>query len=94
MTPVPKRMNLVRSAANGDEDLGRADGLETGGVVLADPRLVKAEPVEPHHQLEVAVEAGRRVLFNRMERRQKDPVSESDLGHQSLALGVSSMTAL
>ena len=31
----------------GDEDLGRADDLQPGRVVLADPRLVKAEPVEP-----------------------------------------------
>src|SRR6516225_9313812 len=36
-------------------------------MVLADPRLVKAEPVEPHHQFEVAVEAGRRVLFHPVE---------------------------
>jgi len=66
----------------GDEDLGRADDLEPGRVVLADPRLVKAELIEPHHQLEVALEALGRVLLVRMERRQKDPVAESGQRHK------------
>src|SRR5207249_5580692 len=77
-----------------DENFRRADDLEPGGMVLADPGLVKAEPVEPHRQFEIAVEAGRRVLLHRMERRQKDPVPKGDLGHQGLALGVSSRAAL
>ena len=60
----------------GDEDLGRADDLEPGRVMLADPGLVKAELVEPRHQFEVALEALGRVLLVRMERRQKDPVAQ------------------
>ena len=62
----------------GDKDLGRADDLETGGVVFADPRLVKAELVEPRHQLEIALQALSRVLLVRVERRQKDPVAQID----------------
>ena len=50
-------------------------------MVLADPRLVEAEPVEPLHQLQVAVHAGRGVFVHRMERRQEDAVTELDLGH-------------
>ena len=60
----------------GDEDLGRADDLEPGRMVLADPGLVKAELVEPLHQVEVALQALGRVLLVGMERRQKDPVAE------------------
>ena len=52
--------------------------LEPGRMVLTDPRLVKAELVEPRHQLEVALEALGRVLLVRMERRQKDAVAEID----------------
>src|SRR5262249_50403337 len=36
---------------------------------------------EPDHQLEVALEALRRVLFHRVERRQEDAVAERKLGH-------------
>src|SRR5207245_7603990 len=72
----------------GDEDLRRADDLVPGRMVLADPRLVKAEPVEPRHQLEVALEALGRVLFVGVERRQKDSVSKTDLAHRGLAFAV------
>ncbi len=61
-----------------DEDLGRADDLVAGGMVLADPGLVEAEPVEPLHQLQIALQALGRVLLVRMERRQKDPVAQID----------------
>jgi len=47
-------------------------------MVLADPGFVKAELVEPHHQLEVALKALGGVLLVRMERRQKNPVAEID----------------
>src|SRR5215813_10887083 len=58
-------------------------------MVLADPRLVEAEPVEPLHQLQVAVHAGRGVLVHRMERRQENAVTEVDLGHAApLRLGL------
>ena len=49
-------------------------------MMLADPGLMKAEPVEPLHQLEVAVHAGGGVLVHRMERRQEDAVAELDHG--------------
>src|SRR5215475_2384480 len=69
----------------GDENFRAGDDLEPGGMMLANPCLVKAELVEPLHQLEVAFEALRRVLLVRMERRQEDPVAQVDLGHRSLA---------
>jgi hypothetical protein len=47
-------------------------------MVFAYPRFVKAEPVEPLHQLEVAIHAGGRILVHRMERRQEDAVAERD----------------
>ncbi len=46
----------------GDEHLGAGDDLVAGGVVLADPRLVEAEAVEVHDEVEVALEGQRRVL--------------------------------
>ena len=42
-------------------------------VVLADPRLVEAEAVEVLDQLEVALQVERRVLPDRVHRRQEDP---------------------
>jgi hypothetical protein len=51
-------------------------------MVLADPCFVKAELVEPHHQLEVALEALVRVLLVRMERRQKDPMAKIGQWHE------------
>src|SRR4029077_4146249 len=49
----------------------------------ADPRLMKAELVEPRHQLEVAFETLGRVLLVRMKWRQKDPVAEIDQRHRA-----------
>jgi hypothetical protein len=69
----------------GDKDLGGRDDLEPGRMVLADPRLVKAKPVEPDHQLEIALEALGRVLLIGMKRRQKDPVPKVDFAHCGLA---------
>ena len=66
---------------NGDEQLGRADQLPAGGMVLADPGLVEAKPVQPLHQLEIAVHAGGGILVHRMEWRQENAVSELDWGH-------------
>src|SRR4051812_1496893 len=73
--------------SKGDEDLGRRDDLITGRMVLADPRLVKAELVEMHDQVQIALQAGGRVLLVRMERRQKDAVPQIDLAHRSLTSG-------
>jgi hypothetical protein len=75
----------------GDEDLGRRDDLVAGRVVLADPRLVKAELVEPHHQIEIALETGGRVLLVGMEGRQEDPVSQIDLTHRGLICAAAAM---
>jgi hypothetical protein len=47
-------------------------------MVFANPRLVKAEPVEPLHQLEVTIHAGGRVLVHWMKRRQEDAVAKRD----------------
>jgi hypothetical protein len=60
-------------------------------MVLADPGLVKAELVEPFDQVEVALEALGRVLFVRMERRQKDAVPKVDLAHRRLAFAAGAM---
>src|SRR5436190_9174385 len=51
-------------------------------MVLADPRLVEAELVEPRNQLKVALEALGRVFLVGVERRQKDPVTEVGQRHE------------
>ena len=51
-----------------DEHLRRRDDLVAAGVVLADPHLVEAEPVEVLDQLQVAFECERGVLTRRVER--------------------------
>ncbi|HMK98839.1 MAG TPA: hypothetical protein VK428_01485 [Acidimicrobiales bacterium] len=56
----------------GDEQLGRADDLVTGRVVLADPRLVEAELVQADEELEVTLQGERRVLARRLERGHED----------------------
>ena len=52
---------------DGDEDLGRCDDLEPGGVVLADPGLVEPEAVHRHDQVEVSLDRECRVLPDRVE---------------------------
>ena len=52
----------------GDEDVGRGDRLVAVGVVLADPRLVVAELVQPLDQLEVPLDRQRRVVRRIVER--------------------------
>jgi hypothetical protein len=56
-----------------DEHLGRGDGLEPAGVVLADPRLIEAETIEVLHQLQVPVQRERGVLPREVHGRQEDP---------------------
>ena len=41
---------------SGDEDFGRTDDFDAGGVMLAHPCFVKAEPVEILAQFEVAMQ--------------------------------------
>ena len=55
----------------GDEDLGRGDDLHPTRMVLADPDLVEAEPVEMRDQREIPVEGEGGVLVDRMERREE-----------------------
>ena len=57
---------------HGDEHLGRGDDLVARRVVLAEPRLVEAQLVEPHHQLEVAFERQGGVLPHGVERSKED----------------------
>jgi hypothetical protein len=51
-------------------------------MVLADPRFVKPQPVEPHHQFEVAVEAGqdgspKRSVSRRASNEEPSPMSRT-----------------
>ena len=65
----------------GDEELRRADDLEASGVMLADPRFLIAEPVQPLDQFEIAPQRQRRVLVDRMERGQKNAAAQGQSGH-------------
>src|SRR5436190_20363386 len=58
-----------------DEHLRRGDDLATGRMVLADPRLVVAEPVQSLDQFQVALEGERWVLVGLVERGQEDAES-------------------
>ena len=61
----------------GDENFRRGDGFPAGGVMLADPRLVEAQLVDPLDQLHVARHRERRVFAHAMERRQEDAERQS-----------------
>ena len=63
-------IDFVRSG--GDEHLRAGDQLVAGRVVLADPRLVEAESVEVHQQVEVALEREGGVLAHGVERGEED----------------------
>ena len=56
----------------GDEDLRAGDDLEAAGMVLADPRFVIIEPVEPLDELEVALDREHRVLVEGVKGREKN----------------------
>ena len=61
--------DLLRALrGHADEHLGRGDDLVPRRVVLTDPRLVEAPPVEVHDQVEVALDRQRRVLTDGVER--------------------------
>ncbi len=76
-------MYFVRCRGGGDEDLGRRDDLVTAGVVLADPDLVEAEPVEVLDEIEIPFERERRVLPGRVERGHEQ--SEAHARHSTRA---------
>ena len=63
----------------GDEHLGGGDDLETGGVVLTDPRLVEAELVQTGDQLEVALERQSGVLSRRVKGGQEHAEAEGPI---------------
>jgi hypothetical protein len=52
-------------------------------MMLADPRFMEAEAIQPLHQLQVAVHARRRVFVHRVERRQEDTVAKLGLRHDA-----------
>ena len=66
---------------HGQEQLRRGDRLPAGAVVLADPGLVEAEPVEEHDQLEVALERQRRVLPRLVVRGEEDAEAHAHDAH-------------
>src|SRR5262249_12932717 len=65
----------------GDEDLRRGDQLPARRVVLADPRLVIAEMVEPLDQLHVPAEGERGVLPHPVKRSQENSEFHPAMGH-------------
>lgn len=58
--------------AGGDHDLGRGDELPTAAVVLTKPGFVEAEALQPHDEVQIALEGQRGVLAQRVVRRDKD----------------------
>ncbi len=52
----------------GNEDFGSGDDLEAAGMMLADPRLVEAKPVQQRHELQVAFQGVGGVEIGGMER--------------------------
>src|SRR5262245_60010997 len=70
----------------GDEDLGRGDDLAAGRMVLADPGLIPAEPVEMLDQSEVALQRQCRVLAGGVERGHEDSEAKP-VGHDAPSLG-------
>src|SRR5260221_5160758 len=69
----PKLDGAGALGRGGQVHLGRRDDLPAGAVVLADPRLVESELVEPLDQLHVALEGVRRVAADLMERSHENP---------------------
>ena len=76
-----------------DEDLRAADQLVAPRVVLAEPGLVEAEPVELDHPLEVVLEGERRVLAERVERGVEDAEAERALRHRCAFLSATSVSS-
>ena len=52
----------------GNKNLGRSDDLKAAGVMLADPRLVEAKPVQQRHELQVAFQCVGGIEIGGMER--------------------------
>src|SRR5690242_9284788 len=51
-------------------------------MVLTDPRLLIAQPIEPFDQLEVTADGERRVVVSGVERRQKDAAAQHEIAHE------------
>ena len=62
----------------GDEHLRRVDGLETGRVVLTDPRLLETQLIQPLAELKVPLQGQGRILADRVERGEEHPVAQWD----------------
>ena len=65
MTPVPSRMRRVRSAAAAIRISGEATISAPPGVVLAEPNLIEAEPIEMLDEVELAANLQRSILAER-----------------------------
>ena len=65
----------------GDDQFGQGDQFPAGGVMLADPGFVVAQPVQPLEQLDIAVDRQRRVFPDPMERCQEDAELHAAMGH-------------
>jgi hypothetical protein len=66
----------------GDEDLRRGDNLEARGVMLADPSLLVAEPVQPFDEFEIAADRQRRIFLGRVEGCEEYPAAQQWFGHR------------
>ena len=64
----------------GDEQFGTRNDLEARGVMLADPRFLVTQAVEMLDQLEIALDAERRVFIDGMKRCEENAVAQLD-GH-------------
>jgi len=67
---------LVRSAAAAMNTSGQAMRLVSAGVMLAEPHLVVAEPVQRHRPFEVVFQCDGRGLADRVKRRYEHPEVE------------------
>ena len=76
---------MVSFRRGGDENLGRGNYLEAGRMVLADPGLLIAEPVQVLDQFQVAVNCFRRILVKRMKRGKEDTIAHWNRASHSSA---------
>jgi hypothetical protein len=50
-------------------------------MMLADPGFVKAKPIEPLHQFQIALDTRGRIFVHRVKRRQEHAVTKRDTWH-------------
>lgn len=73
---------------SGDEQLRGVDGLETGGVVFADPSLLKAQLIHPLAELKVPLHGESGVLVERMKGGEEDAVTYRKVRHSWLTSAI------